>query len=732
MKAIAARIRWQSVYQTTLTLALTVAAILTLSASFHTANWVRDDQPVGSALFWGMLFGWALSRTRWSGWATAAYSFLLSLAAAWQGVGAVVNLRGMLAAPGFWQSVDLLNLRGTAFFYRVNGWLFSALSGRRVEDTGFFVFLAAILAWNLSVWLIWWVMRRKNALTGLLPAGFLLAFNVHLSRQTALFLLLYLVCTAILLARTTLIGRYADWDSRGVDYPYDLGTGWGATAAGLALMVGLTAWGAGLIGTPQAWKNMSHWLDKTRQQASQTAERLFPNIHPPPSDTPPLSAETPNLTEIGVPLPRSQATIMTVEINDPAPPPPGVPGPQLSVHYWRAQIFGAYTGRGWQPDDRTGDLNDLWVALPAGHYALQQKFNLLADHADTLYTASQPVSAGIGVTLVPVGSDGTAVVRGVVSSYEIQAYVPRVNANELRSAGTDYPADILKMDLQLPPNLPQRVFALAERIAASAVTPYDQAVRIEAYIRQNFTYDLSAELAPPGADVVDDFLFRTQRGFCSHFASAMAVMLRTRGIPARVVTGYAMGEYDYDLHAYRVPASAAHAWVEVYFPGYGWIEFEPTAGVGSIHYSESTSSVPQSETSPSPHIAANTWIRFAAVFLGILALVLGWQLWLSLKSRRAGGAAQASALYRQVRRGLGWLGVKASPAVTPQEFVVLQSPTLSKSPRILAALQSATALHEQAVYSPYLPKAGAIRSARDAWKACRGERWQRLWRKIFN
>src|SRR5690606_25400450 len=109
---------------------------------------------------------------------------------------------------------------------------------------------------------------------------------------------------------------------------------------------------------------------------------------------------------------------------------------------------------------------------------------------------------------------------------------------------------------------------------------------VQDYLRQNFPYDLSVKPAPANKDVVDYFLFDSQRGFCSHYASAMVVLLRSQGVPARIVTGYAMGEYDFARGAYRVPVSASHAWVEVYFSGYGWVEFEPTAYRSPIVYPE--------------------------------------------------------------------------------------------------------------------------------------------------
>jgi len=282
MRAITARIHWQPTLQAGLTLLLCGTVIVALAQSFHAARWIRADAPVMTGFTLGLLCGWALARTRWSGWIAGGYSVIVSLVTASQALGGVVQLRGMLEAPGFWQAVDLLSLRAVAFYFRANGWFSAALNRQRVEDTGLFIFLAAVLASNASVWLIWWVQRRKSALAGLLPGGLLLAVNIHLSQQNAVLLLLFLLCAVLLLARTALLTRYEDWDGRSVDYPYDLGLGWGITAFSLAVAIGLIAWGAGLVGTPRAWRAMSNWLEEVRQQTSQTAERLFPNVNPPP------------------------------------------------------------------------------------------------------------------------------------------------------------------------------------------------------------------------------------------------------------------------------------------------------------------------------------------------------------------------------------------------------------------------------------------------------------------
>ena len=140
---------------------------------------------------------------------------------------------------------------------------------------------------------------------------------------------------------------------------------------------------------------------------------------------------------------------------------------------------------------------------------------------------------------------------------------------------------------QLPAGLPARIGELAAQIIREAGHPasrYEQAQAIADYLRAHYAYTLSDTAAPEaGTDFVDDFLFRQKQGYCVHFASAMAVLLRTQGIPARYVKGFAPGEAERpagggEVSLFTVRASNAHAWVEVWFPGAGWVPFEPTPG----------------------------------------------------------------------------------------------------------------------------------------------------------
>jgi transglutaminase-like putative cysteine protease len=165
-------------------------------------------------------------------------------------------------------------------------------------------------------------------------------------------------------------------------------------------------------------------------------------------------------------------------------------------------------------------------------------------------------------------------------SYQVQVEESVATEEQLRDDGLMYPEWVTPY-LQLPPDYRpaatlRRVHELAMRVTAGATNPYDQAAAIEQYLRSNYRYTLTPGKTPAGTDAEDDFLFTSKAGYCQYFAMAMADMLRSIGVPTRLVSGFGPGSYDEQQHRFVVTESDAHIWPEVYFPTYGWIVFEPT------------------------------------------------------------------------------------------------------------------------------------------------------------
>ena len=161
-------------------------------------------------------------------------------------------------------------------------------------------------------------------------------------------------------------------------------------------------------------------------------------------------------------------------------------------------------------------------------------------------------------------------------AYRMTSLVSIATDDDLREASTEYDSFITDHYLQLPSSLPDRVRDLAERLTAGSDNPLDKALDVQEYLRgPEFTYSLDIEAPPIEADGVDWFLFDSKVGYSDYFGSSMAVMLRSVGVPARMAAGYAPGELNQDGQRV-IRDSDSHGWVQVYFPGYGWIDFEPT------------------------------------------------------------------------------------------------------------------------------------------------------------
>ena len=166
-----------------------------------------------------------------------------------------------------------------------------------------------------------------------------------------------------------------------------------------------------------------------------------------------------------------------------------------------------------------------------------------------------------------------------VGRYEADSDIAVARPEELRAAGTNYPWQVSRNYLSLP-ILDPRVPHLAQHIAGSASNNFDKAAAVENYLRTHFGYTLQLPRTE-AKDPIANFLFERKQGHCEYFASSMAVMLRTLGIPSRVVNGFRSDEFNDITGNYVVRAKDAHAWVEAYFPGYGWHTFDPTPGGGS-------------------------------------------------------------------------------------------------------------------------------------------------------
>ncbi|MEM6530242.1 MAG: transglutaminaseTgpA domain-containing protein, partial [Chloroflexota bacterium] len=259
--------------------------------------------------------------------------------------------------------------------------------------------------------------------------------------------------------------------------------------------------------------------------------------------------------------------------------------------YWRGYALDEYNGRTWRQSDEqleTVEPTFLNAAFfldndEADGYNGEwfvQSFYIMQDMPNIIWSGGTPfelyfAANEIGVDITDGIRVGTSLTAG--TTYSVVSNRVDFEPDVLRAATGEIPADIAEMYLQLPDTVTERTRELARTLTEDLPSDYDKAVAIRDHLL-TYEYDFFPPPQPPNSDAVDMFLFEDQRGVCEHYVSSMVVMLRTLDIPARFVVGYGSGDYNPLSGYYTVRANDAHAWVEAYFPGQGWVPFDPTPG----------------------------------------------------------------------------------------------------------------------------------------------------------
>ena len=295
--------------------------------------------------------------------------------------------------------------------------------------------------------------------------------------------------------------------------------------------------------------------------------------------------------------------------------------------YWRATALGAFRYGRWLEDltqafSLRQNGRDVLVGddliPPRARQAVRwtkQVVTVEALRDMHLVGASMPAAYdACGLENVSYARGGVALVENGLDrgqSYSVWSYSARPTPAELARAGTRYPGSISRdgQDLEIGtgetvplfgdrgrdrvvealiggsrvPKPYARLFRQARAVAGRATSPYAAVVAIESWLRDSgrFVYDEHPP-ATPGVPPLVAFVTETRRGYCQHFAGGMALMLRYLGIPARVAVGFTSGTYDKGSHTWTVTDHDAHAWVEAWFPGFGWLPFDPTPGRGTL------------------------------------------------------------------------------------------------------------------------------------------------------
>lgn len=266
--------------------------------------------------------------------------------------------------------------------------------------------------------------------------------------------------------------------------------------------------------------------------------------------------------------------------------------------YLRGTVKDIYTGSMWdRTDEKAADVKSNEPAgADFGNDGNVDGYDyvLLTVYPQELLTTSlfniwKPYSADVPTSKYGCNGSGEFFLSrsGRGREYKVASRLPRVYDDQLRSAPSspDAKGNGLAKYLQLSETVTPRVKSLSHQITDGYSNDYDKACAIRNYLKENYSYSLDPSELPEGRDFVDYFLFDGKEGYCTYFASAMTVMCRINSIPARYVEGFVLGSGDKSSDGlYDVYSKKAHAWVEVYFDGYGWVTFEPTAGFDGLDY----------------------------------------------------------------------------------------------------------------------------------------------------
>jgi transglutaminase-like putative cysteine protease len=445
----------------------------------------------------------------------------------------------------------------------VNNWVTQILAGESANDPSVFVVLLGATCWASAYVGAFALARAHRPWDAVVFSGICLTVNVSLALTSLYFdLILFTLLALVLLTRLHIVNLTERWERQNIVPAGEMD--WRLLRGGLTwtLVLILMAFFTPRVGAADLVANTFNTFDAPYQRLQAEWQRFFAGVSGPSrlqgvsfSDAIRLG-QAPNLGDR-----------IVFHVDAPA------------AHFWRAVTYDFYTGAGWRATET--DRVDKVTPPTLERERMDATFEIIVPHANLLFGANEPAKVNVPFQF-QTGDDRTysTSVRAVnrnqaQGTYVTTSFVSRATKDQLRRATTAYPATIKTKYLQLPSSVPARVRDLAVTITATKATPYDKAEAIETYLRNTYKYSTVVKSVPAGRDPVDYFLFDLKADFCEYFASSMAVMLRQVGVPARVVEGFTPGELDVS-NRYAVRELNAHAWVEAYFPQYGWIEFEPT------------------------------------------------------------------------------------------------------------------------------------------------------------
>jgi transglutaminase-like putative cysteine protease len=733
--------------------------LLTVATAGMTAVLTGPDwASLWESLLLGLLIGWFLAILNWPAWRSALLVVGLGLLFCFLFAGSL-NVKVLAVFEEFFRlasdlpawlktgKIDLYPLSSASqqlsaatavILNRVIVWVGDLIAGQAVFDP-----VAAGIVWSLVVWLVaawagWVVEAGHSALLAVLPALGLNLATLSSGRSNSVTIYLMLGLTLVLIAVVQYAHQQQGWEHTRVAYPQRKGRQLGYASLVIAiLLVVLSALLSSL-----SLKQIEQWTSHFNRTASSNGSGLAKSLGiqeptPTPSTFPTVTSPgLPRELLIGSGPELSHEQVMSVKVIDLTSL---VKSGQLPPLYWHSYTYDIYNGHGWSSSPTTQTQYPPNQSIQPDHLPyhqlIQQEVNPVPGQAGTIYADAEPVSANIATTAAWRSNNDLFGIQTTGSSYTVNSLIPLASEDTLRAASQDYPAWVKQRYLALPAEVTSRVKELAIQLTAAEPTPYDRARAIEQYLHSTFPYTTDVPYPPANQDLVDYFLFDLRKGYCDYYASAMVVMVRAAGIPARLAVGYASGTYNIKTQRFMVTQADAHSWVDVYFPGIGWVPFEPTASSPEINRSaqptqEPTPSVTPVKVPPSPGISLPNRAIGAYVLVGMIAL--GGSIWAiydeiflsQLRPRRA-----AAEIYRRMCSYGSLFKVHIQNGQTPYEYSNVLSASLEKTVptrpvaagRISAQVEALTQGIVRLSYRPSEAGEAAKAEILSQWKSLR---WQ--------
>lgn len=573
---------WRGFYQAIIAgdvtaLLLTIGLLLMPALALRAADWPLDMTITVPTLVLSIFFGYFLARS--------SYNELFALI-----VSTIYSFVTVLVIAAFLQEGGFLTGM-TTVLTRSIAWTIDAASGGINQDNLVFSLVVSLLFWFFGYNSVWHIFRVDRVWRVVIPPAMIMLVNLVVYTGDAnleTYLLVFVFLALLLVVRSNVDAREWDWYVNGIRVPRRLRQQFMWIGAALSIIAVATAF---LIPAADIEERLAEFQELMAQEPVQRLAEFWSRLIEPIEADGPATADYygGDSLSLGGAIRLGDQVIMRVS------------APTDQRYYWRSRVFEQYASNGrWTPSatrrvpDLTAPLEVVTNEEVLGRERMLVAQTVTMSSATRLfYAAPQPISVDQPGRLDVLRTNGdqddpnspmnVSVIRPAQviesgESYTVTSAVSVADAIALRQAGTAYP-DWVRNPNMSTAGVNGRVASLAQQIVETvgATNPYDQAKAIETYLRREIAYNETIPAPPAGVDPIEWFLFVQREGYCTYYATSMVTMLRSLGIPARMAAGFSQGEFDPLTNQYIVRERDAHTWVEVYFPGYGWIEFEPTA-----------------------------------------------------------------------------------------------------------------------------------------------------------